>query len=173
MVATPRPQAANPNGPTPGNTGFTCDGSGNNNIAQTDGIVVDVEFYSEQSRNNPNFRCTPQTGPTTATITVDKEVSFTSTTIVGVDVNDFTLTIDGPDAPLVVVDEVPAAGLTPGVYTVSEVYSNDPTGITYDAVFSGSCSEIGNTNTGTMTVVAGDNVTCNITNEVSPEQIPT
>src|SRR3989344_479247 len=43
--------------PTPGRTGFTCDGSGDHNIAQTDAIVLDVSFYSEQSRNNPNFQC--------------------------------------------------------------------------------------------------------------------
>ena len=54
-------------------TGFTCDGSGDNNIAQTDGIVVDVSFYAEQARNNAQFLCsglppfngtsTPPTGP--------------------------------------------------------------------------------------------------------------
>jgi len=52
--------------PTPGNTGFTCNGAGNQNDAQTDGIVVDVGFYAEQSRNNPNFQCSalPQLQPT-------------------------------------------------------------------------------------------------------------
>ena len=43
--------------PVPGATGFTCDGSGNQNIAQTDGINVDVSFYSEQARNNDEFLC--------------------------------------------------------------------------------------------------------------------
>lgn len=38
-------------------TGFTCDGSGDNNIAQTDGITMDVSFYAVQTRNNPNFTC--------------------------------------------------------------------------------------------------------------------
>lgn len=38
-------------------TGFTCDGSGNNNIAQTDGITVDVSFYAVQARNNGQFTC--------------------------------------------------------------------------------------------------------------------
>jgi predicted ribosomally synthesized peptide with SipW-like signal peptide len=38
-------------------TGFTCDGSGDNNDAQTDSIVVDVHFYAEQSRNNDEFLC--------------------------------------------------------------------------------------------------------------------
>src|SRR3989344_3940474 len=57
MTATPVASSTNPNGPTVGNTGFTCDGSGNHNDAQTDGIVVDVHFYAEQSRNNANFLC--------------------------------------------------------------------------------------------------------------------
>ncbi|PIR38600.1 MAG: hypothetical protein COV34_00795 [Candidatus Zambryskibacteria bacterium CG10_big_fil_rev_8_21_14_0_10_42_12] len=57
MTATPEEPAENPNGPTPGNTGFTCDGSGNHNEAQTDGIVVDVAFHAEQSRNNGEFLC--------------------------------------------------------------------------------------------------------------------
>jgi len=39
------------------NTGFTCDGSGNQNNAQTDGITADVSFYAEQARNNPDFEC--------------------------------------------------------------------------------------------------------------------
>lgn len=38
-------------------TGFTCDGSGDNNIAQTDGINVDVSFYAVQARNNGQFLC--------------------------------------------------------------------------------------------------------------------
>lgn len=42
---------------TRGTTGFTCDGSGNNNSAQTDGINVDVSFYAVQARNNANFTC--------------------------------------------------------------------------------------------------------------------
>ncbi|OGC84348.1 hypothetical protein A3F55_01615 [Candidatus Adlerbacteria bacterium RIFCSPHIGHO2_12_FULL_53_18] len=41
----------------PDRIGFTCNGAGDHNIAQTDGIVVDVHFYAEQSRNNPNFLC--------------------------------------------------------------------------------------------------------------------
>ncbi len=49
-----------------GTTGFTCDGSGANNVAQTDGIVVDVSFQAVQSRNNGAFLCsslTPFVGP--------------------------------------------------------------------------------------------------------------
>lgn len=38
-------------------TGFTCSGAGANNIAQTDGVVVDVSFQAVQARNNANFSC--------------------------------------------------------------------------------------------------------------------
>ena len=40
-------------------TGFTCDGTGDGdqNDAQTDGVVMDVSFYAVQERNNPEFSC--------------------------------------------------------------------------------------------------------------------
>jgi len=38
-------------------TGFSCNGADVTNISQTDGIMADVTFYAEQSRNNPNFTC--------------------------------------------------------------------------------------------------------------------
>ena len=38
-------------------TGFICNGAGNHNDAQTDGIVADVSFYAVQSRNNAGFTC--------------------------------------------------------------------------------------------------------------------
>ncbi len=47
----------NTSGPLVRGTGFTCDGSGANNIAQTDGITVDVSFYAVQARNNGQFLC--------------------------------------------------------------------------------------------------------------------
>lgn len=112
------------------------------------------------------FSLPPTTEPETGTLTVDKIVQFTSTSVVGVDVNDFQLTIDGPGAPQVVVDEVATAGLPVGTYSISEVYSNDPSGISFNASFSGGCSEVGDTGVGTMNVVAGVNPTCVITNLV-------
>ncbi len=41
-----------------GNT-ITCNGATLGNIVQSDSFVADVTFRVEQSRNNPNFRCTP------------------------------------------------------------------------------------------------------------------
>jgi predicted ribosomally synthesized peptide with SipW-like signal peptide len=45
------------NGPLIRGTGFTCNGSGPNNIAQTDGVSMDVAFQAIQSRNNGQFLC--------------------------------------------------------------------------------------------------------------------
>ncbi len=45
------------NGPLIRGTGFTCDGSGVDNVAQTDSVVANVEFYATQTRNNSDFLC--------------------------------------------------------------------------------------------------------------------
>jgi len=37
---------------------FTCDGTGNQNDAQSDILNETIKFYIEQARNNPDFRCT-------------------------------------------------------------------------------------------------------------------
>ncbi len=158
---------ATTSGPLVRGTGIDCDGSQVDNTAQTDSLTADISFRAVQSRNNGSFQCVATTTPQTATVTVDKVVTFTDATIQGVDVSDFTLTIDGPGAPMIVVDEVSTAGLPTGTYSISEVYSGDPVNVTFDASFSGGCSEVANTGVGTMNVVAGVNPTCVITNSVS------
>ena len=50
-------------------TGFTCDGSGVDNAAQTDQVVGDMQFYAEQSRNNGTFTCADDYIPTWPTPT--------------------------------------------------------------------------------------------------------
>ena len=45
------------NGPLQRGTGFLCNGAPLNNIAQTDQVQGDMQFYAVQSRNNPNFTC--------------------------------------------------------------------------------------------------------------------
>jgi predicted ribosomally synthesized peptide with SipW-like signal peptide len=151
-----------------GNT-LVCNGATMGNIAQTDSMVGNITLRVEQHRNNPNFLCTPRvvTEPTTGTITVNKSVSFTSDLIAGVDVNDFTLHLIGPSGDIVVTDEVASGPLLPGAYTVSEVYSNDPTGVVWDAQFTLDCSDNGQT--GTVNLGAGQNLTCNLNNAVSVE----
>ena len=74
------------NGPLARGTGFTCSGVGNQNIAQTDGIVVDVSFQAVQARNNGQFTCSSL--PT-----------YTgSSSIVEVEQQDLTVTNDKPGA---------------------------------------------------------------------------
>lgn len=168
---TPNPVAQDGFGsttPLTRGTGFTCDGSAVNNTGQTDSLTANVAFRAVQSRNNSNFTCTPpQEVPLTGTVTLDKVVTFTSDQIAGVDVTDFTLHLVGPGGDHILVDEVAFPGLTPGAYTVFEVYSGVPANATSTAVFSGSCAEIGTTDTATLNVVAGVNPTCTITNSVS------
>lgn len=135
------------------------------NEIQTDSLVMDMVFEIEQHRNNPNFTCTPPVEPITGTITVNKSVSFTDQQIAGVEVNDFELHLVGPSGDVVVIDETASGALLPGVYTVSEVYSNVPSGVTWDAQFSGSCTDDGQT--GTVNLVAGQNLVCDLNNAVS------
>jgi predicted ribosomally synthesized peptide with SipW-like signal peptide len=146
---------------------WSCNGAAMDNQSQTDSVVATIQFRAEQARNNPNFRCVPEVAPETGTVTLDKVVTFTSDQIAGVDVNDYTLHLVGPGGDHILVDETAFPGLTPGAYVVSEVYSNDPTGVVSTATFSGSCTEIGTTDTATLNVVAGVNPTCTITNSVS------
>src|SRR3989344_1174208 len=155
------------NGPLDRGTGFICDGSLANNTAQTDSLTADVAFRAVQSRNNSRFLCTPSTAPETATVTLDKVVTFTNLAVAGADVSDFTLHLVGPGGDHVLIDQVPFPGLTPGAYVVSEVYSGDPANATSTVIFSGSCTEIGTTDTATFNVVSGVNPTCTITNSVS------
>ncbi|QQR64442.1 hypothetical protein IPH92_02625 [Candidatus Kaiserbacteria bacterium] len=148
-----------------GNT-ITCDGSNLGNIVQTDSMEASIAFRVEQARNNPNFTCTPRVVVETGTVTLDKVVQFTQASVVGVDVNDFVLHLVGPGGDHILVDQVAFPNLTPGAYVVSEVYSNDPVGIQYNASFSGSCAEIDDIGTANMNVVSGVNPTCVITNLV-------
>ncbi len=55
---TPSPVAAGTGGPIARGTGFTCSGAASiDNIAQTDSVVGDLQFYAVQSRNNSTFTC--------------------------------------------------------------------------------------------------------------------
>jgi predicted ribosomally synthesized peptide with SipW-like signal peptide len=52
---------------TPEDGGFTCDGSSETNISQTDSLTADITLRAVQSRNNTNFVCTPPTSPSPST----------------------------------------------------------------------------------------------------------
>jgi predicted ribosomally synthesized peptide with SipW-like signal peptide len=149
---------------TPGT--ILCNGATMGNEAQTDSMEASIAFRVEQARNNPNFTCTPRVVVETGTVTLDKIVTFSNGAIGGVDVTDFALHLVGPGGDHLLVDQVAFPNLTPGAYVVSEVYSNDPANVTSDATFTGSCAEIGISNTATMNVIAGVNPVCTITNNV-------
>lgn len=94
------------NGPTSGRgTGFTCSGVGNQNVAQTDGIIVDVSFEAVQARNNGQFSCTslaPFNG-TSSFVEVEQQDLYTTNDLNRItnglwmfynDSNDTVMTID-------------------------------------------------------------------------------
>src|SRR3989344_3615827 len=143
-----------------------CDGSQEDNSTQTDSMTADVSFRAVQSRNNTGFVCQPETQPETATLTVDKIVGFSSITL-SVGVGDFTLHVSGPNGyEADFTDEIAVAGLEPGTYTVSETYTGSQPLAPFDPAFGLNCLDGGST--GTVTLAAGDNLTCQITNIVAP-----
>ena len=97
-------------------------------------------------------------------ITVDKSVSFTSQGF-AVDVSDFDLFLDDGNGPFQVTDEVTESGLAPGSYEVSETYTGVED-ILFDAIFTVDCSDDGQT--GTVTLGAGEDLTCDLENAISP-----
>jgi uncharacterized protein YegL len=140
------------NGPLQRGTGFTCDGSEVTNIAQTDGITVDVEFTAVQKRHNEGYTCN-ETLRTTLTLVkvIDGEG----------DASQWTLSADGPTdisgtTGTVAVTNAP---VSPGSYDLSET---GPSG--YNAspwvCVGGDSQPDGDT----VVIGEGDNVTCTITN---------
>lgn len=131
----------------------TCNGATMGNIAQTDSYAADIAFRVEQARNNPNFTCTPQVvGPTTGTLTVTKVVTNDNggTKIV----SDFPLFLNG----MGIVSGV-STTTSAGAHIVSETGSAG-----YQATFGGDCDAAGN-----VTVPAGGNATCTVTNnDIAP-----
>lgn len=135
------------NGPLDRGTGFTCDGSGVNNVTQTDSMSADIVFYAEQARHNGKFVCggEPQR-PTTLTVkkTIINDNQGTATT------SDFTFFLDGDE-----VTEGVATNVATGTYKVTE---QGPDG--YLATFGGDCDANGD-----VTVTAGQQAVCTITND--------
>ena len=139
------------------NPGVTCDGKLLNNLTQTDGATVDVEFQAVQSRHNPDFRCTDR-GHDFAKIVVIKKV-----------VNDDGGNNDVPDFHLFIDNGIVTTPVTSGATTTvsSGTYSVSETGVSgYQASFSGDCDSEGN-----ITLNPGDLKTCVITNNDKPALI--
>ena len=167
--------ASSTNGPLVRGTGVSCNGSGSNNIAQTDGIAIDVSFQAVQSRNNPQFLCSslPPLGGATSTpattggFTVTKVVTGTTT----VPASAFSIQLKTAGGANVGAAQPGSGagtnyfGLAPGSYFVQEASTTIP-GFS-PASFSLTCTGSSTPNTSnTFTVVAGATSTCSITNTV-------
>ena len=143
------------------NPGVTCSGTLLGNETQTDMVQMTLAFRAEQARHNENFRCNPpeeQTG----TLTVNKALLVSTG---GIEVNDFTLHIIGPNGDEIVTDEIPVTNLPTGSYTVYEQITGNVAGKTFTVSFSGACSN--SLNVGTSSPFAlnlNDNITCTILN---------
>lgn len=141
-------------------TGYTCDGTLLDNKTQTDGVEVSMTFTAQQSRNNGRFLCNPPTQREMGTLTVNKALLVSSG---GIEVNDFTLHIVGPNGDQIVTDEVPVPNLPVGSYTVYEVITGNVGGNTFTTTFSGACTGTGMTSN-PFNLTANANITCNILN---------
>lgn len=145
-----------------GNT-LSCDGETMGNDAQTDSWFADLKFTVEQSRNNEEFLCTPTVQPVVSTLTLAKAVLPPEAALDSA----FTLSANGP-TPISGVEGAGAitnAVVTAGVYSLSEV--GGPGGeLSRVWQCSGNATpEIDNADgTATVTVGAGENVVCGITN---------
>jgi hypothetical protein len=98
---------------------------------------------------------------------IDKSVSFSGPTIGGVSTTQFpfTATNDVTNDVYNFVDEVPQA-LPAGTYTIAETYTGGED-IIFNATYSGDCTEIGVTNTATITIPDDGSYVCNVTNLIT------
>lgn len=140
-----------PTTPANSNGGIICDGSGLDNITQTDSLTADVSFTAVQARHNDRYLCAPPVQQGEATLTVVKVVNNNhgGNNIV----TDFHLFADGSSGLTPMTSGVPQ-NLPSGTYDVTE------TGVPgYIAAFSGDCDASGN-----IVLNPGDNKTCTINN---------
>lgn len=137
--------------------GVNCDGTGLGNLTQTDGATLDVAFRVVQARHNSTFTCNGEE-PRLAKITVIKSV--VNNTNGNNIISDFQLFIDNGIVATPVTSGVTTT-VVPGVYTVFE------TGVEgYQASFSGQCNS-----EGSITLAAGEEKSCTITNDDLPSNI--
>ena len=132
-------------------------------MTQTDSLMADFTFYVEQARNNEGFECpaiavpVPETGTLTLLKTVvnDNTGSAADT--------EFTLEAVGPESVSGVEGDaaISSATVLAGTYNLSE--TGGPAGYTAsDWVCSGAALQ---DDADTVTVAAGEDVTCTITND--------
>jgi predicted ribosomally synthesized peptide with SipW-like signal peptide len=150
---------------------LVCNGATMGNVAQTDSMVGNITLRVEQHRNNPNFMCRPQeTQPLVTRLTLAKAVLPPQ---VALD-TDFTLTASSTQTLISGVEgnaSVTSAVITPGVYALGEAGGPQGT-LTRVWECSGNATpEVSNGDgTGSVTIAAGENVVCGITNTY-PEPI--
>ena len=161
--------ASSTNGPLVRGTGVSCNGAGNNNVAQTDGISVDVSFQAVQSRNNGQFLCSslvPLGGviPTTGVLTVSKVVVGSTTPASAFTVHVKTLgNVDVSGSPQAGSTTGTNYTLSPGTFIVNE---NAAAG--FVTTFSGACAATSTPFVGGAVLVSlGATSTCTITNTLS------
>lgn len=146
------PELVNPAGPR--GTGVTCDGSSVNNLAQTDSVEGDMQFYAVQSRNNTSFQCEgwqPTWPATEQTLTVTKAIVGATG---GETADNFSFQIDAGAVIPFEADGTNVVSVAAGAHDVSEVADPD-----FGTVISGDCAA-----DGTVNVPVSGNASCTITN---------
>jgi hypothetical protein len=172
--AAPLAPAANPSGPagdnngvggagTPEDGGYTCDGSTLGNETQTDSATADVSFRAVQSRNNPNFLCTPPV-VRTATLTLVKSVN--NGNVGGANGQEWTLTATGATniSGHTGSSTVTNATVTAGAYVLGEtdgIPGYSPS--IYSCVVNGGAAVVSNN----LTLNTSDVAVCTVTNTVN------
>jgi len=104
--------------------------------------------------------CTVTNTENTVTLTVDKQLTSTTS---GIDAGDFELHINGPNGDQTVSDDIPESGLPAGIYTVTEIAQNEAANASFTTTFGGACTDNAGIS-GTVTLNPGDSLTCIITN---------
>lgn len=155
-----------------GNT-LSCDGEAMGNEAQTDSWSADLNFYVEQSRNNPDFTCgDDEPEPVVTTLTLAKavlppEVALdTAFTLTASSTNTVTL-ISGVEGNASITNAI----VTAGVYDLSETGGpGGATSRTWECSGNATAEVNNGDGTGSVTIAAGENVVCGITNNYNPPQ---
>ena len=143
---------------------LTCDGATMGNDAQTDEVMLDMTFRVEQYRNNPNFLCEPEIvepPAATSTLTLVKEVVLVASSTSTSTPADWTLSAVG------LVDSISGitgtAAVTDQVVEVGD-YDLSESAIAGFTLTDLSCIGGGSLATSTLTLAAGEDVTCTFTN---------
>ncbi|MBP9711162.1 MAG: hypothetical protein KBD50_02810 [Candidatus Pacebacteria bacterium] len=142
------------------NPDMSCNGEAMGNIAQTDSMTADISFRAEQSRNNPNFTC--GNGPEVVQTTLTLEKVITQDQTDPVTEAAWTLMADGVTTDLSGSEGQPGVTnvqVEAGAYVLSESVLAGFTQTDLQCV-----GGVLDTNTDTVTVAEGANVTCTFFN---------